>query len=223
MDSLGLTMLDIGVIVVFVLAGLVGLAMGFVRGGLFLASWIGAIAATVYGFSHAVPYARELIETEWIADISAGTAIFLVTLVILFIISSFIGSWVRKSRLNSLDRSLGMLAGLTSAVLLVCTAFLMLGDMWEEEEQPTWISEARSLGTIAAGADILRQLLPAGAFEAGVEAVGDAQKKALEKLDTDEMLREMLIPPPADRTPAEKEGYGQQERKRMERLIDGNQ
>ena len=38
-----------------------GLANGFIKGGLYLVSWIGAGFATLYGFPFARPYANDLI------------------------------------------------------------------------------------------------------------------------------------------------------------------
>ena len=118
-DSLPLNAVDIGVLIELLLGALVGLALGFVRGGLFIASWIGAGVASIFGLPFAQPYARQYIDDRFFADLAAGVAIFLLALVILFLISSVIGGWVRNSRLNALDRSLGMVAGLATSVLLL--------------------------------------------------------------------------------------------------------
>ena len=112
MDNLPINPLDLTTIVAFVLGGLIGLALGFIRGGLFVVSWVGAVLATIFGFPHVRLFARQQIETAWIADLTTGVVLFLVALVVLFLLSSMIGSWVRASHLNALDRSLGMLAGL---------------------------------------------------------------------------------------------------------------
>jgi len=93
-ESLPLNAVDIGVLIELLLGGLVGLALGFVRGGLFIASWIGAGVATVFGLPLAQPYSRQYIEDKFFADLAAGVAIFLVALVVLFLLSSVIGGWV---------------------------------------------------------------------------------------------------------------------------------
>ncbi len=92
MDSLPVNVTDIGVGVVLLVSALMGLALGFVKLGLFVLSWFGAILATFYGFPIVKPYARDFIETPLIADITAGVTLLLPTLIILFVISSVIGS-----------------------------------------------------------------------------------------------------------------------------------
>ncbi|MCZ6454133.1 MAG: CvpA family protein, partial [Alphaproteobacteria bacterium] len=62
MDALSISPFDLAVIGVLILGALTGLVTGFVRGGLFVLSWAGAGAVTVFGFSTASPYARQYIE-----------------------------------------------------------------------------------------------------------------------------------------------------------------
>ena len=131
-----MNILDIGVIAMFALGALFGLLLGFVRGGLFILSWLGAGIATIFGFSYAQPYGRRFIENEFFADLAAGGAVFLVTLIVLFLLSSFIGGWVRRSRLNALDRSLGMLAGLATAALLITGGYVIAENMWKDSQIP---------------------------------------------------------------------------------------
>ncbi len=220
MDSLPINALDLALIVAFVLAALIGLALGFVKLGLFVLSWLGAILATIYGLPIARPYARDFIETPWIADVTAGVTLLLPTLIILFVISSFIGSWVRNSRLNALDRSLGMVAGLGTAALLVCTAYLFAASGWTESEQPPWMRNAKALPVIKAGAGFLRSLIPDDDDSAA--AAADARKKAQRKLDTEEAMRQMLSTTPKGKDPGAPGGYGPHERRDMERLIDSS-
>ncbi|MEE9291069.1 MAG: CvpA family protein, partial [Alphaproteobacteria bacterium] len=213
MDSLAINIFDLGVILTIVLGALAGLALGFVKGGLFVLSWIGAIFATVAWFPLVRPYGRQFIETPWIADVSAGGALFLVTLTALFLISSLIGSWVRGSRLNALDRSLGMLAGLATAALVVSTIYIVLTSMWTEKERPEWLITARSLPLVEAGAGALRSLLPLGSEEAD----GDSENRRRKSLETERMFGDMNAPAPKGKRPDGPAGYGQRERKDMER------
>ncbi len=220
MDSLPVNVTDIGVGVVLLVSALMGLALGFVKLGLFVLSWFGAILATFYGFPIVKPYARDFIETPLIADITAGVTLLLPTLIILFVISSVIGSWVRNSRLNALDRSLGMAAGLGTAMLLVCTAYLFAASVWTESEQPPWMRNAKALPVIKAGAGFLRSLIPDDDDSA---AAADARKKAQRKLDTEKAMRQMLSTTPKGTDPGAPGGYGPHERRDMERLIDSSQ
>ena len=101
---------DIAVVVIVVLCGIIALRLGLVRVVLGLAGWVGATLATIYGYSHARPYAREWIGHELIADIAAGAAIFVVTMIILTFVSHAIAGGVRDSAFGMLDRTFGLLA-----------------------------------------------------------------------------------------------------------------
>ena len=58
-DFLPINAVDIGVLIEVLLGALVGLALGFVRWGLFVASWIGAGVATIFGLPFAQPFASQ--------------------------------------------------------------------------------------------------------------------------------------------------------------------
>ena len=76
MDSLPVNITDIGVGVVLVVSALLAYMRGFVHEVLAVGGWIGAIFATIYGFSYVKPFARDLIDLQWAADLSAGAAVF---------------------------------------------------------------------------------------------------------------------------------------------------
>ncbi len=58
MEIAGFSCFDIGVLAVVFLGALFGLVTGFVRGGLFVASWVGAGLVTIYGFEQATRLQR---------------------------------------------------------------------------------------------------------------------------------------------------------------------
>ena len=82
MENLGISPLDLIVLGILIFGALTGLVTGFVRGGLFLLSWAGAIIITIYGFSSITIYSRKYIENELLADIVGGAVVFLVSLLI---------------------------------------------------------------------------------------------------------------------------------------------
>ncbi len=222
MDSLPVNILDLGVIALLLIGALIGLALGFVRGGLFVLSWIGAGLATLFGFPEARPLARNYIETVWIADLTTGVVIFLVTLVVLSLISSAIGGWVRGSRLNSLDRSLGLLAGLaTSALILMCGSILA-DTLLPKDQRPAWANEARSLPLIESGADVLRKAVPEklGLFK---KSAGEASRKTKDAIQLKETYDRLVQPTPAESGREDRPGYDSKERRALERTIQGLQ
>ena len=221
MDSLPVNILDLGVIALLLIGALIGLALGFVRGGLFVLSWIGAGLATLFGFPEARPLARNYIETVWIADLTTGVVIFLVTLVVLSLISSAIGGWVRGSRLNSLDRSLGLLAGLATSALILMSGSLA-DTLLPKDQRPAWANEARSLPLIESGADVLKKAVPEklGLFK---KSAGEASRKTKDAIQLKETYDRLVEPTPAESGREDRPGYDSKERRALERTIQGLQ
>jgi len=223
MENLPVNAFDLGVVVIIGLAALMGLASGFIKGGLYLVSWIGAGFATLYGYPFAKPYANEFIKTPWMADLAAGIAVFIVALIILTLLSSLIGSWVRNSRLNAVDRSLGMLAGVAGAIILLCGAYSLLGGMWAEEKRPAWVNDARAIPLLEEGGARLRAMMPGQSASIGERAIREAQDQAEKAMEAQKALRNFLEPTPKPVKKGTADGsYSESERREMERLIDGS-
>ena len=75
--------LDIGIAVLVLISAVLAYVRGLVHEVLSVAGWIGAIFATFYGFPFLHPYARQLITIDIVADFGAGVVIFVLSLVIL--------------------------------------------------------------------------------------------------------------------------------------------
>jgi membrane protein required for colicin V production len=222
MDDLPVNMTDIVVVIVLLISALLAYARGFVHEVLSVGGWIGAIFATIYGFPYTRPYARSLIPIELIADIVAGVVIFVVTLVLLSFVTRGIAGLVKASALNFLDRSLGFLFGLARGAILVCVAYLLLAWLMPPHEQPGWLQSARSMPLIRQGADLLRGLVPENTAKAGSKAAGNVQDKAEKILETQKVFRDMLTVEPKAKDAGSAEGYNRNERREMERLIEGS-
>lgn len=222
MDSLPINIFDLGVIIILVLGALVGLALGFVKAGLFVLSWLGAIIATILGWATARPYAHQFIATDWLADLSAGLAIFLVTLIVLFLISSFIGSWVRNSRLNALDRSLGMLAGLATAALIVVGAVMLTDSVRNVDEQPAWMREAKSMPIIRTTSQWLNRLIKDRTGFNASKSAASATSRASQGLDSARAVEKLIQPVPRETTEHGDVGYDKKQRSQMDRLFQSD-
>jgi len=221
MDLLGISPFDLAVIGLLLLGALSGLVTGFVRGGLFVLSWAGAGVVTVFGFSTTSPYARQYIEPTWLADVAGGAVLFVVALIILHLLSQLLSRWVRSSRLNALDRSFGLLAGLGTAAVAIAIGYLFLSDIWAEDP-PEWLEAARTRPVVESAALLVRDVLPesvVGTAGAHLEKIRD---RAVQ-LDSARQAIERLSQPPKTSAPAARPGYNERERQELDRLIQSNQ
>jgi membrane protein required for colicin V production len=214
---------DIGVACTLFLGALIGLAVGFVRGGLFVISWIGAGIVTLAGFSTVRPYARAHIDNPYLADFAGGAILFILTLIVFFLVSSVIGSWVRNSRLNALDRSLGMVAGLLTAALALAAAYMGMEQIWKPEDQPKWIKEARSAPLVRTSAYMLNDALPADFKVLSRQASERVTQESRDLLDRKKAFDKLMQPIAKAPAGSDRDGYDDKERRSLERLIDGKQ
>jgi len=206
---------DVAVVLVLLVSGALAYARGFVHETLAVGGWVGAIFATIYGYPYVQPYARQFIPVELIADIAAGVVIFVVTLVVLSLVTRAISSRVKESALNVLDRSLGFLFGIARGAILVCVAYIGLELLIPREEQPEWVTSARTLPLVIEGAAAISALLPE---DARIE---------VPDVDTDTVEGIMKLVQPGTKSAEPKEGedgaYTDTEREGIEQLIENSQ
>lgn len=226
MEQLGdfpINLFDAGVIVILLGSAIFAYARGFVHEIFSIVGWIGAIAATFYGFPHAQPYARQFIKTEILADLAVGTLIFLFSLVVLSILTRSISSRVKDSALNALDRALGFLFGLLRGALIVVVGYIGFELLVAKKDHPDWVLEARTMQLIEPGADLLIAHLPEDYAIKRRKGQEGLRKKAGELMDSQKVVRDLITPAPKSGETKPAEGYGKRERQDMERLIGNTQ
>jgi membrane protein required for colicin V production len=221
MEFGGISGFDIGVLTILFLGAVFGLVTGFVRGGLFVASWIGASLITIHGLGWVTPFAEAYVQPDWLAQIVAGAALFIVAMVILHLLSHILSGWVRAGRLNALDRSLGLLAGLVTAAIVISVAFLFLSDIFADDP-PEWVETARTRPVVERGALLVRQMLPAGTIGDVGETLQRTQDRARD-IDAAREALERLSSPPETAAPEAREGYNEGDRSGLDDLIRQSQ
>ncbi|CCQ74069.1 CvpA family protein [Magnetospira sp. QH-2] len=223
MENLPVNAIDIGVALVLLLSGMLAYSRGFVHEVLSIAGWVGAIFITIYGLPHVRPYARELIPVELAADLAAGAMLFIGSLVVLSLVSRALSRGIRDSALNVLDRSLGFLFGLLRGGVLVALAWIALDWAVPPEERPNWLNDARSLPLVVAGAEALKQLVPEDLAAKGKAQADQTRDDVNRAMEAEEVLRQVIDPQPRQGDATDASGYGNRERKALERLIQTNQ
>jgi len=155
-----MTWVDLVVLGIVAVSGLLALARGFVREVLGLAAWAGAAAFTYWGMPLAAPQFRRWISSpEWVG-VATGATLFIGSLLVLMLVSGWIGSIVRASALGGLDRTLGLVFGLARGALLIMFAYIAVGMVIPIEQWPGAVLGARSLPWTYDGAAWIVNRLP---------------------------------------------------------------
>ena len=218
MENFPVNPVDILIVLVLLVSGGLAFARGFVRESLGLGAWIGAAFATLYAFPEAKGYLRSWIDMTLLADAITGCAIFIVTLVILVVLSHLLTARIRGSRLGAIDRSLGFAFGLLRGAIVVCLAYMLLVWAVPEEDRPAWIEEARFIPWVHQGAEVIRVVMPEHWAEEGAATGEEIKRKGEAAIEAERALRELTgsAPKPADE---EGTGYSTDERRGLDSVI----
>ena len=151
---------DTTVLMVVVISAIVAFARGLVAEVLGIGAWIGAgFVASVAG-NLAKPTMRGWLNNPDIADPAAYAAVFLISLVVLSILTGMIGGAVRTSMLGGIDRSLGIVFGALRGVAIIAAVYVGSAYVFPPDRWPESVVQARSLPHIYAVAGWLANFLP---------------------------------------------------------------
>ena len=227
MSQLPLTAADLIVIAIVMLSALFAFFRGLVREVLSIAGWVGAAAATLYGFKPLQPVVRKLVGIDLLGDMLTAAGIFVVSLVVISVLSHSIALRIRGSALSAVDRSLGFVFGLIRGVVVVCIANLAL-DIVMPNSQPDWLRNAKARPAIERGTELLKSLIPREIRTQGLSAAEEVKRRAADAAEAKKSYERLVSPapktaPPKADAPAEGTGYKPGERRDLDRLIQSTQ
>jgi membrane protein required for colicin V production len=156
-------LLDLILFGIMLVSGLLALMRGFTREVLSLVAWGASAFAAYFAIKQqalldlAMPY----VDKPILAQIAVGAIAFVITLIVVSLISVKISDSVVDSAAGAFDRTLGFLYGLARGFVLVVIAYLLYGWLTPFDKQEDWVRNASSLPAIkAAGATLLEFMPP---------------------------------------------------------------
>ena len=184
----GFSYLDAALVAVVAISGLVAMYRGFTREFLSIISWAAAAAVafyvTFYQRGWAAELAKQFAEQPQqvhliIAQVVIGSALFLVVLIIVHLITSHVSDVVFDSRIGAIDRILGLGFGVIRGFILVVIPYMFavsfvckdgatraIAQGCQPGELPRWVEDARSKnmikGTGSALFGVLDRIAPKG-------------------------------------------------------------
>lgn len=197
MDNIPINPVDGIVILAVLLSGILALIRGLVREVLSLISWFIAIYTGAQFASVLKPTMLKYIDNELMASAAGGFIIFLLTLIILTILSHIIAKSVRNSSLSAIDRSLGFIFGALRGFLVV--ALIYLGGtliFTNDKEYPKWLTEAKTQPALHVAATWLQSMMPKDLKDDLNVNVRNAKESAKQAKDAKENLERLSHPVP---------------------------
>jgi len=94
---------------------------GFVLSILSMAKWLLAYVITLILFPRIKPYVEDIIDNEYVLDVSLGIAIFIVVIFLVLLINKGISKAVQYTGIGGLDTTFGFFFGFVKAyIVCVC-------------------------------------------------------------------------------------------------------
>jgi len=155
-----ITLLDVLLLVVMLISGLLAMIRGFMREVLSIAAWGIAAVVTLWAFPRVTPLVQGYFSSDTVSKGVAIGGVFLLTLIIVSIITVRISDMVLDSRVGALDRTLGFLFGLGRGLLIVVVAFVFFSWLVPDHSQPDWVRGAKSKVVLQSTGQWLMSMLP---------------------------------------------------------------
>lgn len=191
--------LDVIILIIIGISALIALSRGLVKEVLSIVGWVLATLSIIYLLPVLMPFAKMYISS----GILAGVVTSLIILILFFIgwillTDKLIGK-IRTSKLNGLDRMLGLFFGVVRAFLLVVLFYILVSWMIPADKQSEVLTESKYFQTAGSFAKPLEDLIPEETLElikekAGYEEEGKNQAEQKEEKEPEEELKQKKDP-----------------------------
>lgn len=152
------TAVDVGVAVLVLISAILATARGFTREVLSLATWAGAAAIAAYMYFYHSDIAARYFSEPLVATGVTVIGTFLVALIVLHLLTMWIGDLVVDSRVGPLDRTLGFVFGAARGIL-ICVVAAVFANFLIGAQDPM-LRDSKSFPPLLNAGDYLISLLP---------------------------------------------------------------
>jgi membrane protein required for colicin V production len=157
--SLPISILDLVVIGVVIISALLAAVRGFTREVLAIVAWVTAAAGAWFLHPLILPKIKDHIANPTVALVAAIGGIFIITLLIVSILTVKFSDFILDSRIGALDRTLGFVFGAARGLLICVIGWVFLAWL-VQGKMPEWATTARSRPMLENTGNTLIGMLP---------------------------------------------------------------
>ena len=224
--------LDVIILIVVAISALIALSRGLVKEVLSIVGWVLATMAVIYILPMVMPFAKEHISNGYIAGIVCSLCILILFFILWIYTTAGVIGKIRTSKLNGMDRLLGLFFGIARAFLLVLLFYILVSWMIPLEKQSETLTKSKYFQLAGKFAQPLEEMIPEETIKLIKEKtqsadIAEAETEDDEKSDSDELFEKLAQPRikkvKQKAQEAIKEnfgGYKESERDNLDRLIE---
>ncbi len=224
--------LDIIILFIVGISALIALSRGLVKEVLSIIGWILGTVSVIYLLPIVIPFAKNYIDNGYIAGAVSSICILVLFFIVWIYTTSGIVGKIRTSKLNGMDRLLGLFFGIARAFLLIILFYILMGWVVPQENQSEIFKKSKYFNLAGSFAEPLEKLIPEETMklikDKALLTQEDNEKEQNAKSEAD-ILFEKLSQPRIKKTIKETDeensnettkGYKESERDNLDRLIE---
>tara|TARA_B100000795_G_scaffold253453_1_gene223640 strand:+ start:160 stop:705 length:546 start_codon:yes stop_codon:yes gene_type:complete len=133
---------------------------GFVLSLLAASKWLLAYALTLILFSRIKPYFKNIIDSEYVLDISLGIVIFVLVIFIILMVNKGISRAVKFVGLGRLDSIFGFFFGFIRSYIICVLLFAAIDTVYNYNKWPINMDKSYAFPCIEKGSNYLIKIFP---------------------------------------------------------------
>ena len=137
-----ISLIDLTFCIITILSLIKGYKKGFVLSVLSMAKWLLAYVITLILFPRIKPYLEDIIDNEYVLDVSLGIAIFIVVIFLILLVNKGISKAVRYTGIGSLDTMFGFFFGFFRAYIISVCIFSAIHIVYNHDKWPLNINKS---------------------------------------------------------------------------------
>ena len=133
---------------------------GFILSILSMAKWLLAYVITLILFPRVKPYIKDIIDNEYVLDVSLGITIFIVVIFLVLLVNKGISKAVRYTGIGSLDTTFGFFFGFIKAYIISVCIFSGVHIVYNYDKWPINIDKSYAFPYLEKGSNYLIKEFP---------------------------------------------------------------
>jgi len=131
-----ISIIDLIYLIITIMSLIKCYSKGFVLSILAMAKWLLAYILTLIFFPKAKPYVKDIIDNEYVLDVSLGISIFIIIIFLILLINKGIGKAIRYTGLGSLDTIFGFFFGFVRSYIIAVCIFSGVHIVYNHDKWP---------------------------------------------------------------------------------------
>jgi len=133
---------------------------GFILSILSMAKWLLAYVITLIIFPRVKPYVEDIIDNEYILDVSLGIAIFIIVIFLILLVNKGIGKAVKYTGIGGLDSTFGFFFGFIKAYIISVCIFSGIHIVYNYDKWPLNLDKSYVFPYLKKGSNYLIKEFP---------------------------------------------------------------